>query len=80
LTNDLSHRWHGSEVELSAKLGSEKDRYTVAAGDFKTAVVFAGEGLDLIHDVPRASETVERLVSEAEVQLKRASTFLDEGN
>jgi hypothetical protein len=31
-------------------------------------------GRDLIHDVPRASEIVERLVSEAEVQLKRAST------
>ena len=82
LTNELSHRWHGSEEELSAKLDSEKDRYAAAAaaGDFETAVVFAGEGLDLIHDVPRASKIVERLVSEAEVQLKRASTFLDESN
>jgi nitronate monooxygenase len=50
-----------------------------AAGDFETAVVFAGEGLDRIHDVPRASEIVDRLVGEAEVQLKRAPTFLDEG-
>jgi nitronate monooxygenase len=72
LTNDLSHRWHGSEEELSAKLDSEKARYVAAAaaGDFETAVVFAGEGLDLVHDVPRVSKIVDRLVSEAEVQLK----------
>jgi hypothetical protein len=29
LTNDLSHRWHGSEEEPSAKLDSEKEGFTL---------------------------------------------------
>lgn len=66
--NDFTGRWHGHERELAVALDGEKSRYQAAAacGDMDTAVVFAGEGADLISDLPPAGEIVRRLVTEAE--------------
>ena len=78
LRNDFSSRWHGRDGELAATIDSEMDRYQTAAaqGDVDTAVVFAGEGADLISDVPSAGEIVSRLVAEAESALAAASAHL----
>ncbi|HKY94828.1 MAG TPA: nitronate monooxygenase, partial [Kiloniellales bacterium] len=68
LANEFTERWHGHEAELQASLDSETPRYWRAseAGDLSTALVWAGEGLDLIHDVPPASALVESLSADAE--------------
>ena len=78
LRNDFTARWHDREQELSALLDGEKVRYQDAAaqGDVDTAVVFAGEGVDLIDDIPAAGDIVARLVNEAERALTAATDCL----
>jgi nitronate monooxygenase len=41
------------------------------AGDFDTAVVWAGEGIDLIDKIEPAAAIVEQIAAEAEGALKR---------
>jgi nitronate monooxygenase len=68
LVNDHARRWMGREVELIHNVDAVAAEYTAAraAGNFDIAGVFAGEGVGLIHDIPRASEIVERITLEAE--------------
>ena len=72
--NDFTRRWHGKESELARSAAEESDRYAAAAaaGDVDTAVIFAGEAIDLIHDIAPAGEIVERIVAEAEARLAAA--------
>ena len=51
------------EQELWANLSQEKDRYFAAAEkrDFDTAVIFAGEAVDLVDSVLPAREIVKRI-------------------
>ncbi len=76
LRNDFTARWHGRERELAGAIDGEMARYQAAAGrgDVATAVVFAGEGADLIDDAPQAGEIIRRLVSEAERALAVAAS------
>ena len=73
LANRLSERWHGREAALAAAGEDERRRYeaAAAAGDFDTAVVFIGEGIDLIRSIEPAGRIVERSVREAEASLAR---------
>jgi nitronate monooxygenase len=73
LQNRLCERWHGREAELQAQIAEERERYFVAAevGDVSSAVVWAGEAIDLIRDLPPAAEIVQRMVSEAGAALER---------
>jgi len=73
LTNDFTAKWHGRETELAARIGAEKERFWSAAraGDVSTAVVFAGEGVDLIHDIRPAADIVQEIASGAEALLRR---------
>lgn len=72
IANDFSRRWHGNESELSENLKREAEGYWAAAraGDTSKAVVFAGEGIDLIHDIKPAGEIVRRIATEAEKLLR----------
>ena len=75
LRNDFAERWHGHERKLAVVLDSERMRYQAAAAssEVDSAVVFAGEGADLIEDLPQASEVVtRRMVAEAERSLAAA--------
>ncbi len=76
LRNDFTARWHGRERELAGAIDGEMARYQAAAGrgDVATAVVFAGEGADLIDDAPQAGEIIRRLVSQAERALAVAAS------
>ena len=60
LRNRFFTRWHGHEGELEAVLATEAQAYLQAAseGDFETAVVFAGEAVDMIDAVRPAAELV----------------------
>ncbi|MGH7013701.1 MAG: NAD(P)H-dependent flavin oxidoreductase [Stellaceae bacterium] len=78
LTNAFTSRWHGRETELAAAQLDEMKRYKAAAeaSDFATAVIFAGEAVDLIGDAPPAATIVARLAEEAERALRAAARHL----
>ena len=76
LRNQFANRWHGRERDLTAALAGEQAHYQAAAasGDVDTTVVFAGECVELIEDVPAAGEIVTRMVAEAERALRAAQS------
>jgi nitronate monooxygenase len=66
LRNALSARWNGQETALAADQKGEESAYlATAADDFATRVVWAGEGVDLINDIPSASQIIDRIISQA---------------
>jgi nitronate monooxygenase len=71
LVNRFSKTWHGQEDALIAAGADERRRYAAAAaaGDVDTALVFVGEGVDLIHDIEPAEVILNRIVTEAESAL-----------
>jgi nitronate monooxygenase len=68
IANAFSAAWHGREAELTTQLHQEAERCEAArrAGDLDTAVLFAGEGVDLIDACRPASEVIVGMVNEAE--------------
>jgi nitronate monooxygenase len=79
LRNPFLERWHGNKAELAAVLEDERTRYAraVAEGDFETAGVFVGEGIDLVRDEVGAGALVRRMGSEAEGRLRQGVVFLE---
>ena len=79
LRNRFMKHWAGRETELAAAAGAERTAYhdAVAEGDYETAVVWAGEVVDLIHGVDDAAAIVSRVAAEAEACLKGAERLLD---
>jgi nitronate monooxygenase len=78
LVNEHVRRWTGREIELLQNAGAVSAEYFAAraAGNFDIAVVFAGESVGLIHDIPSAAEIVERVVTEAEQLLLGRRNFV----
>jgi len=64
LRNRFTDTWHGREQDLIAARELEERKYwqAVEREDFDTALVFAGESVDLIDSVLPAAEIVRRLV------------------
>jgi nitronate monooxygenase len=77
LRNEFSERWRGREAELMQHQAEEAARYDKAreGGDFNTAAVIAGEGVDMISDIPPAKEVVERMVKEASALLAGSNRY-----
>jgi len=74
LRNEFFERWHGHEEELAAGPALPRTALLATAeDDYTQRVVWAGEGVDLIHDVPTARELVERIVAEAVAALRCGS-------
>jgi nitronate monooxygenase len=66
LRNAFSARWNGREEELALDQKQQERAYlSTALDDFSTRVVWAGEGVDLINDIPSASDIIERVIAEA---------------
>jgi len=63
LRNSFSDAWHGRESDLKEHLHREREKYAAAAErkDFDTAVIFAGEAVDLIDSVLPARDIVRRI-------------------
>ena len=63
LRNSFTGKWHGNEEALKKNLPQEKKAYAAAVEqrNFDTALVFAGEGIDLIDAVLPAAEIVKRI-------------------
>ena len=77
LRNAFSGRWHGREDELAADQPAQEKAYlATAADDFATRVVWAGESVDLVKDVPAASEIIERVIAEAVVTLTAGTALI----
>jgi nitronate monooxygenase len=77
LRNAFSARWNGREDELAAdQQDQEKAFLATAPDDFSTRVVWAGEGVDLIDDIPAAAEIIERIVSQAVDTLARGARLI----
>ena len=72
LRNRFLESWNGRESELTAALDTERSAYQRAAkeGDFDTAVVWAGEAVDLIKRIDSAGALVARICEEAEELLR----------
>jgi nitronate monooxygenase len=78
LRNDFFARWEGREGELEAALAREQPVYerAVATGDAATAMILAGEAVDLIDAVVPAAELVRQIGAEAEEQLRAGTAML----
>jgi nitronate monooxygenase len=78
IRNRFMERWGGREDDLGEALDEEIPRFRAAVreGDFDTAMIWAGEGVDLISDVAPAGELVRRLGAETEACLRHASELL----
>jgi nitronate monooxygenase len=68
LINDHARRWTGRELELLQNVKTVAAEYAAAkaAGDFDVAAVIAGEAIGLIHDIPKAAEIVDRIITKAD--------------
>jgi nitronate monooxygenase len=77
LRNEFSERWRGREAELMQHQADEAARYDKARneGDFDTAAVIAGEGVDMISDIPPAREVIDRMVKEASALLAGSNRY-----
>jgi nitronate monooxygenase len=78
IRNRFMERWGRREDDLGEALDEEIPRFRAAVrdGDFDTAMIWAGEGVDLISDVAPAGELVRRIGVEAETCLRHASELL----
>jgi nitronate monooxygenase len=64
LRNKFTIAWHGKEATLAERIATERKAYFAAVErqDFDTALIFAGEAVDLIDAVLPAAEIVRRIV------------------
>ena len=74
--NRFAEAWHGHEDALTANDG-ERARYAEAAarGDADIAVVFAGEGIDLVHAIEPAATILAHVIHEAEAAIARTASI-----
>jgi len=72
--NRFAAQWHGREAALYADLARQQTLYREATeqGDTHTAVVFAGEAVDMINAIEPAQMIVERMIAEADRLLQPA--------
>jgi nitronate monooxygenase len=77
LKNDFYQRWHGKEEQLQAeRADAEKGYLATKPDDFSARVIWAGEGVDLVKDLPSAAELIERIVAEAVTVLRRSAELV----
>jgi nitronate monooxygenase len=78
IRNAFMERWDGRESELAAALETERPGYQAATrdGDYDTAVVWAGEVVDLIKSIESAATLVAQISAEAEAQLRIISRLV----
>jgi nitronate monooxygenase len=71
LRNDFFAQWHGKEEALAEQQKTIEPAYVATpADDFAQRVVWAGESVDLVRDIPSARDVIERIVDEAAAVLR----------
>jgi nitronate monooxygenase len=78
IRNPFMERWDGRERDLGAASDEEIPRFGAALkdADFDRAMIWAGEGVDLISDIAPAGELVRRIGADAEARLRHAGELL----
>jgi nitronate monooxygenase len=77
LRNAFSARWNGREDALAVDQKRQEEAYLATApDDFATRVVWAGEGVDLVKDMPAASEIIERIITQAASTLTQGARLV----
>ena len=77
LRNAFSKNWNGREDELAADQPAQEKAYlATAADDFATRVVWAGESVDLVNDIPAASTIIERIIAQAVATLTEGAALI----
>jgi nitronate monooxygenase len=78
LRNAFMARFDGREGDLEATLAGERDAYFAAVehDDYDTALVWAGEAVDLVDDVEPGGDLVAKIGAEAEARLRGARELL----
>lgn len=72
--NAFFARWNGREAELASTWQQEEQHYLDApSGDLATRVLWTGEGVDLVNDIPPAAVIIERIIDEAITALRRGA-------
>jgi nitronate monooxygenase len=70
LQNDFTARWHGREAELAADASARQGlEAALAAQDYATAQLYAGQTVGLLERVEPAAEIARRIATEAEQRL-----------
>jgi nitronate monooxygenase len=78
LRNEFFDQWHGREETLQRQQKEAEAAYLAPDDDLKRRVVWAGESVDLVRDIPLAREVIERIVDEAASVLRRSATLVRE--
>ena len=79
LKNAFSAEWHGREGELAARQGDvEKEYLATPSDEFSQRVVWAGESVDLVQDIPSAAEIIGRVVAQAAAALRQGARLVKE--
>ena len=77
LRNAFSQYWNGREDELAADQPAQEKAYlATAADDFATGVVWAGESVDLVKDIPAASAIIERIIAQSVATLTEGARLI----
>lgn len=77
LKNAFSAGWHGREDDLAERQAEvEKAYLATASDDFTQRVVWAGESVDLVNDIPTAAEIIERVVAQAAAILRQGARLV----
>ena len=77
LRNAFSQYWNSREDELAADQPAQEKAYlATAADDFATRVVWAGESVDLVKDIPAASAIIERIIAQAVATLTEGARLI----
>src|SRR6185503_13935920 len=77
LRNDFFAQWHGREEALAAEQKTVEPAYVASpANDFTQRVVWAGESVDLVRDIPSARDVIERIVDEAASVLRGGAAMV----
>jgi len=77
LRNDFFDQWHGKEDALQGQQKQVEAGYLAShTNDFRQRVVWSGEGVDLVRDIPAAREVIERIVEEAAAVLKGGAALV----
>ena len=79
LRNDFSAEWHGREDDSRrGRRGSRRRISRRPRRIFRKRVVWAGEGVDLVNDIPSAAEIIERVVAQAVATLRHGAKLIKE--
>ena len=77
LRNETSDQWETNQAALETNAEAERARYAaIDPDDVARKLVLAGEGMDLVKDMPSAREVVERTVAQAVAALRGGTALL----